>query len=99
VLKIHVLDEFAEAMTVLLMDNWSSHIINDIIGILNAGRVPIITLAPYTTEIFQIFDVTLFNILKRYPRCELVFEDEEMNMQFLMKVYHGFKQITLDCTR
>jgi hypothetical protein len=92
-------DEFAEEMTVLLMDNWSSHMTSDVVGLPTEVRVRIITFAPCTTHIFQIFDVILSNVLKQYLRCELAFEDEEMTIKFLMKVYHGFKQIMVDCTR
>jgi hypothetical protein len=41
--------------------------------------------------------MTLFDIRKRRPRCELAWGDEEVTGKSLMKVYHGFKQITVDC--
>jgi hypothetical protein len=94
--ELRALDEFAEEVTMLLMDNWSSHIISDKIGSLTERRVRVITFAPHTTQIFQIFDVAFFGILKRHPRYELPFGGQKVTMKFLMKVYHGFKQITDD---
>jgi uncharacterized protein YktA (UPF0223 family) len=53
------------------------------------------TVAPRTTQIFQVFDVTLFDVFKWLPRYELAFGDEKVTAEFLMKVYYGFKQITV----
>jgi hypothetical protein len=52
------------------------------IGLLIEGRVRIVTFAPHTTQIFQVFDVTLFDILKQHPRYELAFREEKMTMKF-----------------
>jgi hypothetical protein len=90
------MDEFAEEIAVLLMDNQLSHIISDMIGLLTDGRVCITTVAPDTTQIFQLFDATLFAVLKRHPGYELPFGDKEVAVKFLVKGYHGFKQITVD---
>jgi hypothetical protein len=89
-------DEFVEEMTAFLTVNWSSHIKSDMIGLLTSGQVRVITVAPRTTQIFQVFDVTFVGVLKRHPRHELPFGDEEVTVKFLMKVYHGFKQRTVD---
>jgi hypothetical protein len=86
-------------MAVSLIHNWSSHITSDLIGLLTDGRVRIITFAPHATQIFQVFDVTFFAVFKRHPRCELASGDDEVTGKFLMKVYHGFKQITVDPNR
>jgi hypothetical protein len=94
--EVHALDELAQEISVLLMDNWSSHITSDMIGLLIEERVPVRAFAPYTTQIFQVFDVTLFDVLKRYPRCELPFGDGKVSVKCLMKVYHGFKRRTVD---
>jgi hypothetical protein len=91
-----MLDEFAEEMASLLMNNWSSHITSDMIGFVPEGRVRVITFAPHTTQIFQIFDVTLFDVLRRHSRYVFPVGDKEMTIKFLMKVYHGFKQMTVD---
>jgi hypothetical protein len=40
---------------------------------------------------FEVFDLTPFDVLKRHPRCELPFKEEEVTVKFPMKVYHGFK--------
>jgi hypothetical protein len=83
----------------LLMDNCSSHITSDAIGLLTKGRVRVITFAPHTTQIFQTSDVTPFGALKRHPRSELPSGNEEVTVQFLMKACHGFKQVTVDFKR
>jgi hypothetical protein len=97
--KVRALDEFAEEMAVLLMDHWSSHITGDMVALLMEERVCIITFAPNTTKIFQVFDVTLFDALTRHPKCELAFGREDVTVSFLRTVYHGFKQITVDFNR
>jgi hypothetical protein len=69
------------------------------IGFFTEGRACVTPLASHTTEIFQVFDVTFFNVLERYPRCKLPFGDEEVTVEFLLKTYHGFKQMTGDSNR
>jgi hypothetical protein len=63
--ELRTLDGFAEETGVPLMDNCPSHAIDDAIGLLTKSRVSVITVAPHTTQIFQILDVTLFGVLKR----------------------------------
>jgi hypothetical protein len=38
----------------------------------------------------------LFDVHKRHPIYEFSFGDEEVTVKFLMKVYHGFRQIMVD---
>jgi hypothetical protein len=52
--------------------------------------------APHTTQTFQVLDVTHFNVLKRRPRYQLPFEDENETVKVIMKVYHDFKQIMVE---
>jgi hypothetical protein len=75
--ELCVLDEFAEEMAVLLMDNLSSHITSGMIGLLTEGRLRITTFAPHTTQIFQVFDMALVVALKKHPRYELPFTGEK----------------------
>jgi hypothetical protein len=97
--ELRTLDEFAEETGVLLMDNYPSHVIDDIIGLLTEARVRVITFAPHTTQIFHILDVTLFGVLKRRLGHRLPFEDEKENVKFIMKVYRNFKQTMVEpCT-
>jgi hypothetical protein len=44
-----MLDEFAEEMAVLRMDNCPSHITSDVIALLTKAGVDVITCAPQTT--------------------------------------------------
>jgi hypothetical protein len=89
--EVRALDECAEEMAVLLLNIWSSHITTDMISVLIEGRVCIITFAPHTAQIFQVFDVALFNVLKWYPRYELAHGDADGSVKLPMKVYLGFK--------
>jgi hypothetical protein len=58
------------------MDNCSAHGRDDVIRILTKASVRVITFAPHTTQIFQVLDLTLFGVLKRRPRYELPFGDD-----------------------
>jgi hypothetical protein len=84
--ELRKLDAFTEETGVLLMDNCPSHVTVDIIRLLTEARVCVITLAPYTTQIFQVLDVTLFGVLKRRLGAKLPFEDEKATVKFIMKV-------------
>jgi hypothetical protein len=64
------LDDFAEEIGVLLMDNCAGHATDDVIHLLTEAPVRVITFAPHTTQIFQVFNVTVFGALKRRPRYE-----------------------------
>jgi hypothetical protein len=89
--ELCALNEFAEEMTVLFMDNSSSHITSDMIGLFTEERVRVMTFAPHTTQIFQVLGVTLFDALKRHPKYELPFGDKKAGVKFLMKVSHDFE--------
>jgi hypothetical protein len=71
---------FAQQPTVLLMDDCSAYVRDDVIRIPTEGGVRVITLAPHTTQIFQVLDFTLFGDLKRRPRYELPFDDENATL-------------------
>jgi hypothetical protein len=94
--ELRTLDGFAEETGVLLMDNCPSHMSDDVISLLTEARVPVTTLAPNTTQIFQVLDVALFGVLKPRPRYQLPFEDEKEIVEFIMKVYHDFKQTMVE---
>jgi hypothetical protein len=90
------LNGFAQETGVLLMDNCPSHVTDHIIGLLTETRVRVISLAPRTTQSFQISDVTFFGPLKRGMAYELPFEDEKETDKFIMKVYRDFKKIMME---
>jgi hypothetical protein len=81
------------------MDNCPSHVTDDIIAVLTEARVRVIIFAPYTTQIFQVLDVTLFGALKRRLGYKLPFEEEKETVEFRMKVYHDFKQTVVESNR
>jgi hypothetical protein len=75
---------FAAEEAVLLMDKSSAHVSDDAIRLLTEARVRVITFAPHTTHIFQVFDLTLFGVLKRRPRYELPCETDNSTVKFIM---------------
>jgi hypothetical protein len=82
---------FAEEVAVLLMDNCSAHVSNDVIHILTEAKVRVITFAPRTTKVFQLLDLTLFGVLKLDPRYGLPFDDAKATVKCMMKVYRNFR--------
>jgi hypothetical protein len=84
---------FAEEIAVLFMDNCSAHVSDDVIRILTQARLRVITFARHTTQVFQVLDLTLFGILKRRPRYELQFDDDNATVELILKVIHDFTQI------
>jgi hypothetical protein len=94
--ELRMLDAFTTEISVLLMDNCSSYVTSDVIGLLTQARVRVITFASHATQIFQVLDLTLFGILKRYPRYELPFEDQTATVKFILKIYPNFKKITVE---
>jgi hypothetical protein len=65
--ELRTLDEFAEEIGVLLIDNLPSHLTDDLIHLLTEARARIITVAPHPTQIFQVLDVMILSALKRPP--------------------------------
>jgi hypothetical protein len=79
------------------------HVTDDAISLLTEARVRVITFAPHTThdtqhttQIFLVLDVTLVGVLKPRPRYQLPFEGEKETVEFIMKVYHDFKQTMVE---
>jgi hypothetical protein len=72
---------FAQEPAVLLMDNCWVHVSDDVIRIFTEASVGVITFAPHTTQIFQVLDLTLFGALKRCPRYELPFDDDNATVR------------------
>jgi hypothetical protein len=78
----------AQEIAVLLI----THISDDVIRILTEAMVRVITSAPYTTQVFQVLDLTLFGVLKPCPRYELPFDGNNATVKVIMKVYRDFRQ-------
>jgi hypothetical protein len=81
------------------MDNCSSHVTSDLIGLLTQARLRVIISAPYPTQVFEVLDLTFFGVLKRHPRDKLPFEDDKATRKFILKVYHDFKQARVEPNR
>jgi hypothetical protein len=75
-----------------LNDNCCADVSDDVIHILTEAMVRIITFAPHATQVFQVLDLNLFGVLKRCPRYELPFDDDNATAKVIVKVYHDFTQ-------
>jgi hypothetical protein len=90
------MEQFERCEAVLLMDNCSPHISDKVIAILTEARFRIITLAPHTTQIFQVLDLVLFGALKKRANRLRAFDDEQPRVAFLLRVYRDFKQTVIE---
>jgi hypothetical protein len=87
----------AQEIAGLFMDDCSAHVNTDVIPILTEARVRIIIFAPHTSQVFQVLDLTLFRVLKRCPKYELTFDDDNAMVKVITKVSHDFtKTIALE---
>jgi hypothetical protein len=55
--------------------------------LLRSARVRIVTFAAHTTQIFQLLDLTLFEIFKREGKSRLPFGDLGTTVNFVYNVY------------
>jgi hypothetical protein len=69
-----------------------AHVSDGVIRILTEARVRVITFAPHTAQVFQVLDLTFFGVLKRCPRYELPFDDDNATVKVMIQVYHDFTQ-------
>jgi hypothetical protein len=82
----------AREISVLLMNDYSDHVSDDVIHILTEARMRVITFAQHTTQVLEVLDLTLFGVPKRCPRHEMPFDDDNVTVDVIMKVYHDFTQ-------
>jgi hypothetical protein len=89
-------EKFEACEAVLLMDNCSPHVSDEVVAVLTNARVPIITFAPHTTHIFQMLDVVIFGALKKHANGLKMFDEEQPAAAFLLRVYRDFKQTMIE---
>jgi hypothetical protein len=89
-------EEFEACEAILLMDNCSHHISNDIIAVFTRVRVRVITFATHTTHIFRMLDIMLFGALKKYAIDIETLDEEQSAAAFLLKVHHDSKKTTAE---
>jgi hypothetical protein len=65
VMKVRVEKGIQEREAVVLIDHCSCHITSDMMDLLTAGRVRVVTFAPHTTHIFQMINLAYFDHLLR----------------------------------
>jgi hypothetical protein len=59
-------------------------------------RVCVLAFAPHTTQTFNVLDLTLSGVLKRFFRHELPSGDGNATLTFKMQAYHDFGEIVVD---
>jgi hypothetical protein len=69
-------EEFKTCEAVLLIDNCSPHILNDVVAVLTHARVRIVTFATHTTHIFQMLDMVLFGALEKHANGLKMLDEE-----------------------
>jgi hypothetical protein len=69
----------------------SHHISPAVTEFLSTAHVRVVTSAPHTPQIFQVFDLTLFGLLKRRGQHQLPLENDARTPRFIRKVYHDFR--------
>lgn len=89
-------EEFAGRPAILLMDNCSLHMGEDVIRVLSEHQVKVITFPPHTTNIFQMLDLSLFGVLKRKMHYKLPLGDDDSVTEFLRKIFHILKQTVVE---
>jgi 2-methylisocitrate lyase-like PEP mutase family enzyme len=94
--EMRSLEEFADEDAVLLMDNSSSHVGEEVLSLLRDARVRVITLAPHTARIFQKLDLCLFGVLKRRGQYVFPFDNDQTTTNFLLKIYQTFRQTMIE---
>jgi hypothetical protein len=81
-----------QEIAVFLMAHCSADVSDDGIRILSEATVRVIIVAPHTTQVFQVLDLTLFGVPKRCPRYELPFDENNATVKVITKVYHDFTE-------
>jgi hypothetical protein len=75
--KLLETEEFKTCEAVLLMDNCSNDMSDDVITILTRERIRIVTFATQITHVFQIFDMMLSSTLKKHAiNLETLYEGQ-----------------------
>jgi hypothetical protein len=94
--EVRDLEELEACEAVLLMDNCSPHMSDDVVAVLTRVRVRIVTFASHTTQIFQVLDIILFGPLRKHATGLKSLDEEQSAAAFLLKVYYDFKQTTIE---
>jgi hypothetical protein len=90
------MEEFETCQTMLLMDNCSNHMSDDVITILTRERVKMVIFASHATHVFQMLDVVLFGALKKHTTGLETLDDESREIALFLKVYRDFKQTMVE---
>jgi hypothetical protein len=94
--ELQGLAEFCECEAVVLIENCSLHMADEVVALLTSLRVRIITFAPHTTHIFQNLDVVLFCMMKKHDTGLKDLDETLPAAAFLIRVYHDLKQTMIE---
>jgi hypothetical protein len=79
---------------VLWIDNCPPHVPQEGLDLLTQARVRVRTYTPHTTNIFQIFDLTLFGELKHHGQAHRLLGTENRTADFIFRVDQEFQDST-----
>jgi hypothetical protein len=85
-MRVRTQDNLLDEEAVRLIDNFPSYLTQKVFRLLNDARVRIMTLAPHTTHLFRVLDLTLDGTFKRRQKYQLPFEDDNRTVAFIDKV-------------
>jgi hypothetical protein len=91
-----IMQNIRDEDTVRLMDNSSPHLTPVVIDLFSTARVQTVTFEPHTTQIFQVFDLALFVVVKIRGQHELQFKDDAGSASLINKVYRDFRSTMID---
>jgi hypothetical protein len=89
---------FAQEVAVLLVNNCSVDVSNDVIRILTVARVRVITFVPHTTQFVQVFDFAICGVPERRPKYEMPFDENNATVNVITKVYRDFTETRIKST-
>jgi hypothetical protein len=87
---------FDPRKVVLLIDNCSPHMCDDIIAVLVNAHVKVITFASHKTHVFQMLDVMPFGALEKHTIGLEILNEKSGTIAFIRKLYHDLKQTMVE---
>ena len=87
-----------DAPAILFYDNCSSHLDDEMLRILAENLIIVITYPPHTSHVFQVLDLLLFGILKKYKKYIPKDDTISPKIDHLKRVFHSYEMSTCSST-
>ena len=85
-------------LAVLFFDNCSSHLDDELLRILAANNIIVITYPPHCSHIFQVLDLLLFGVLKIHKKHIPKDETISPKIDHLLRIFKAYEMSTCSCT-